>query len=189
VEEIQRNFQQMQFSDAASKRAGVPTRQEIAERSRGSGEVGPSRNFVAENRAAAKALQSRTEEDAVGERLRKIHGQKISKDSASGVPEYLTKIQNELQAKKQAEFDAIAERQAASQIPQGFKLLSEEERVSTLDTLEKKMVEMEKAHRDLPLKIETEGQKLRQREIEGKLKELSKAIEMFKKPRVLVQMD
>jgi hypothetical protein len=41
----------------------------------------------------------------------------------------------------------------------------------------------------LPLKIQTEGQKQRQREIQQKLTAMEKAIVLFQKPKVLVALD
>lgn len=48
---------------------------------------------------------------------------------------------------------------------------------------------MEVSHRKLPLKVETEGQKRRQRDIVSKMKEIEDAITMFSKPKVVVKLD
>eukprot|EP00921_Rhytidocystis_pertsovi_P023513 GHVQ01037616.1.p1 GENE.GHVQ01037616.1~~GHVQ01037616.1.p1 ORF type:complete len:288 (+),score=45.62 GHVQ01037616.1:340-1203(+) len=78
---------------------------------------------------------------------------------------------------------------AEERAPDGFKVLSVEEKERTLQCLRKKKAEAERDYKRLPLKIETLGQQRRLAEAEKRMDELDTAIEAVSKPRVLVELD
>merc|ERR1712194_876420 len=103
------------------------------------------------------------------------------------VPAYLQKLNRERAAQKQREEEEMVRRK--DEPPPGYRVLAEEERVSTLQALLEKQEQLEQAYRKLPLKLETEGQKRRQRDLNAHLKEIEDNIAMLAKPRVLVKLD
>ncbi len=68
-------------------------------------------------------------------------------------------------------------------------VLSEEERTETLAALRLKKEELETALQKLPLKINSEMHKQRERDFQTKLNEVEDTIKMFQRPRVLVKID
>jgi hypothetical protein len=120
-------------------------------------------------------------------RLMQLHGKKpapqaFKKDSA-GCPAYLQKIKaNMAEQQRQAKLQGDA-----AGIPPGYRQLPEEERKETLEALQKKREELEKAFRNLPLKIETETQKRRQKAVLEKIQESDQAIQTFSQPKVLIE--
>jgi len=111
----------------------------------------------------------------------------IRKDPGTNVPEYLMKIKNNLAQKKRDQSAAVAALQDAP--PAGYKVLSEDERTETLAALKSKQQDLEEALQKLPLRINSEAHKNRERELQTKLKEMEDAITMFQRPRVLVKID
>jgi len=108
-------------------------------------------------------------------------------DPGTNVPEYLMKIKNNLAQKKRDQSAAVAALQDAP--PAGYKVLSEDERTETLAALKSKQQDLEEALQKLPLRINSEAHKNRERELQTKLKEMEDAITMFQRPRVLVKID
>lgn len=122
------------------------------------------------------------------ERLKKQHGRKESappkfqKDSA-GCPAYLQKMKaDRVEQQHQAEIQ-----RNAPQIPSGYRQMPENERVETVEALQKKREELEKAFQRLPFVIETDNQRRRQKTILDKIEETDKAIKTFSNPLVLVE--
>lgn len=130
--------------------------------------------------------------EAECERLKQLHGRKapkaeakgaiaIKKDSA-GCPAYLQKIKA-----NRAEQQRLAEEQRQPQIPAGYRELPEDERKQTLEALQKKREDLEKAFRNLPHQIETAAQRQREKMVLQKIKESDEAIKTFSNPRVLIE--
>lgn len=121
------------------------------------------------------------------ERLKALHGKKPApppfKKDPSGCPAYLQKIKANL-AEQQRQ---VRLQEDAAQIPQGYRQMPEQERKETLEALQKKREELEKAFRNLPLKIETENQRRRQQTVLEKIKESDQAIQTFSQPKVLIE--
>eukprot|EP00933_Yihiella_yeosuensis_P054484 TRINITY_DN5294_c0_g1_i1.p1 TRINITY_DN5294_c0_g1~~TRINITY_DN5294_c0_g1_i1.p1 ORF type:complete len:240 (-),score=67.61 TRINITY_DN5294_c0_g1_i1:371-1090(-) len=125
-------------------------------------------------------------EDEVA-KLIKNHGnggqkQRFSKDP-SGCPSYLRKMKEDAAEQKRAE----EERKNQPKCPAGYRIMPAEEVAETLSLLKKKHEEIEKEYRMLPLKIETDGQKRRQKMVLEKIEHSNKAIAMFSKPTVMVE--
>lgn len=124
------------------------------------------------------------------ERLKREHGtkpapavQEFKKDSARR-PAYLQKIKTDL-AEQQHQSE-LARR--GPQIPEGYRQMPENERQETLEALEKKREELEKAFQRLPLVIETAAQRKRQETVLRNIKDSDAAIKTFSNPMMLVQI-
>mmetsp|Transcript_77041 Transcript_77041/g.160322 ORF Transcript_77041/g.160322 Transcript_77041/m.160322 type:complete len:234 (+) Transcript_77041:111-812(+) len=103
---------------------------------------------------------------------------------ADGCPRYLKKIKENMAEQKRLE---EAERNRV-QIPAGYRQLSADEVAETMTMLKKKHQELEAEFRRLPLKIETDSQKRRQKAILDKIEESQKAMAAFSQPLVLVEV-
>jgi len=101
------------------------------------------------------------------------------------VPEYLV----HRKADWQYEEDAIRRRAPDPSCPPGMRLMPNDERESTLNTLFISKEQALKQLRNLPFIIETPSQKRRQAEAEENLLEIEKAIATFSRPKVYVALD
>lgn len=121
------------------------------------------------------------------ERLKEMHAKKPGprpfQKNAAGCPAYLQKIKAHLAEERQ---QAEAQ-QAAPRIPPGYRQMPEHERAETLEALQKKREELDKLFQRLPLVIETDAQKRRQKTVLDKIAESDKAIKTFSNPMVLVE--
>merc|ERR1712118_618608 len=106
--------------------------------------------------------------DPVAERIKRNFGK---------VPTYLKGIKNELEEKKRDE----ELRNQKEDIPPGYRMLPEAERQEMLAALKEKLAEAEDKYKKLPLRVDTERAKKAQAELE-------KAVAMFSKPKVLLQL-
>lgn len=122
------------------------------------------------------------------EALKRKHGGKANqmreiKKDADGCPSYLRKIKRDM---AQKETDAVAARNPDA--PPGYRRLPVEEIAETLKALRTKRLAIEKEFQALPLKIETEVQKRREKAVMSKIEESEKAIRMFSQPAVFVEV-
>lgn len=81
---------------------------------------------------------------------------------------------------------APSEAQAA-EVPLGYRLMPEEERLETLEGLQQKLAELDEKYARLPLKIETEGQRKQQQMLRTKIAETEDAVKLFSRTQVLVE--
>lgn len=77
--------------------------------------------------------------------------------------------------------------QSGPSVPQGYRLLPEEERIETLTELQGKLRELNDRYMRLPLKIETEGHRQQQQALREKIAQTERAEELFRRPAVLVE--
>ena len=99
------------------------------------------------------------------------------------VPDYIKKYEIEREQKKEEE----KKQKEASKYPKGTKLLSEEERVSTLNGLINSKKEMETLLEKMPITTRTISIQNKKEELIKKLEEVEKAIDMFSKKQVFIK--
>lgn len=100
------------------------------------------------------------------------------------VPAYLKKRQAELAEEKRR-----ALMPPPQKIPDGYRLVSEDERIGTVEVLQQRRAEVERALNSLPFKIETLGQRRREADLTGRLGNLEKLLVLFGNPTVFVPAD
>ena len=99
-------------------------------------------------------------------------------------PEYIKKYKMEEKIKK----EEIKRKQEEAKLPPGTKLLSEEERLSTLDGLINSKKELTNLLEKMPITTKTLSMQNKKEELIKKLDEIEKAIDMFSKKEVYIKI-
>ncbi len=100
------------------------------------------------------------------------------------VPNYIKKYELEREIKK----EEIKRQEEAAKYPKGTKLLSEEERLSTLNGLIENKKEITNQLEKMPITTRTNSIRIRKEELYKKLEEIEKAIDMFSRKQVFVKI-
>jgi len=110
-----------------------------------------------------------------------------SRDS-SGVPRYLQRIKAEIAAEEKLIAEKLGLKKEAPGVPPGCVELAESQRNETLFRLRRRLEDLESQHRQLPLRLETPGQRQRAEDLEKELKLVEQDIVSFSRPRVFVRI-
>ena len=100
------------------------------------------------------------------------------------VPDYIKKYELEREIKK----EEIKRQEEAAKYPRGTKLLSEEERISTLNGLIENKKEITNQLEKMPITTRTNSIRVRKEELFKKLEEIEKAIDMFSRKQVFIKV-
>ena len=100
------------------------------------------------------------------------------------VPLYIKKYELEREMKK----EEMKKMEEMAKYPKGTKLLTEEERLNTLNGLIENKKEINNQLEKMPITTRTNSIRVRKEELFKKLEEIEKAIEMFSKKQVFVKM-
>ena len=100
------------------------------------------------------------------------------------VPAYIKKYELEREIKN----EEIKRQEEASKYPKGTKLLSEEERLNTLNGLIQNKQELTNQLEKMPITTRTNAVRIRKEELIKKLEEIEKAIDMFSRKHVFVKL-
>ena len=135
------------------------------------------RNYIRENRQLVADNKIPTKNKFIEEKSDAKH-----KDYGK-VPDYIKKYELEREKRK----EEIKKQEAASKYPKGTKLLSEEERISTLNGLINSKKEMTNLLEKLPITTRTLAMQNKKEELIRKIEEVEKAIDMFSKKQVFIK--
>lgn len=101
------------------------------------------------------------------------------------MPNYLEKIKHEMEMTK----GKREEERAKARMPPGTRLMTEDERIVTLEQLQKQRLEVSDILFSLPLSLKTESLKMRKRELEAKLLDIERAVITFSRKIVYIKDD
>ena len=135
------------------------------------------RNYIRENRqlVADNKIQNKNK--------KKKKKNDVKHKNYGKVPEYIKKYELEREIKK----EEIKKQEMASKYPKGTKLLSEEERINTLNGLINSKKEMTNLLEKLPITTRTLAMQNKKEELIKKIEEVEKAIDMFSKKQVFIK--
>ena len=132
-------------------------------------------DFINKNKVKADRLQPPSRQE---------NNSSSKHESYGRVPDYL-----ERRITQKAEAEASRQRNAPDpSCPPGMTLMQEDERLETVRTLELSLEEVHRQLQKLPFVIETHSIQKRHDALESKLKEIERALEIFKKPKVYVAL-
>ena len=100
------------------------------------------------------------------------------------VPSYIKKYELEREKKN----EEIKRKEEASKYPKGTKLLTEEERLNTLNGLIRNKKELTNQLEKMPITTRTNSVRIKKEELIKKLEELEKAIDMFSRKQVFIKI-
>ena len=136
------------------------------------------KNFIKENRKLVhdnKILLKHKNNEEISNLKHKNFGK---------VPNYIKRYELEREIKK----EEIKRQKELKKIPKGMKLLSEEERLSTLNGLILNKKELINQLEKMPITTRTLAVQNKKEELSQKLDEIEKAIEMFSKKQVFIHL-
>jgi hypothetical protein len=81
------------------------------------------------------------------------------------------------------------EERPKARMPPGTRLMTEDERIITLEELHRQKLEISDLLFSLPLSLKTESLKMRKRELESKLLEIERAVTTFSRKIVYIKDD
>jgi hypothetical protein len=81
------------------------------------------------------------------------------------------------------------EARAKARMPPGTRMMTETERISTLEELQRQKVEVSEILFSLPISMKTEALKNKKRELEAKLLEIERAVTTFSRKVVYIKDD
>ncbi len=82
-----------------------------------------------------------------------------------------------------------AEEKAKAKMPPGTRLMLEDERIQTLEELEKQRASVQILIEKMPISMRTDALKIKKRELEEKIKEIERAIVTFSRKVVYVTIN
>ena len=110
----------------------------------------------------------------------------LEKHKAYGkVPQYLERIKSEMKICA----DKLEEERLKARMPPGTRLMTDNERIKTLEELQHQKTEVSNILFSLPLSLKTEALKAQKRELEAKLVEIERAITTFSRKVVYIKDD
>lgn len=135
------------------------------------------KDFISMNKSKAEQMHKK--------RHQTEQVQFVKKKDYGKVPEYIIKRKLEKEEMEQKKMEELE----AAKIPQGMRIMTDDERMETLDILHSNKKTVIESIKHLPLVIETPSMIKHQRDLNNKLKEIEKTIALFQKPTVFVSMD
>lgn len=161
------------ISDKKERKLSVPSAHVKRE------EPQPPKNYLADNKEKVIKMEAKKYEP------KPLVPPVDSKHQTGKIPDYL--IKRKIQKSREDEKRRL--NAPDPDCPDGMIVLPEDERISTLRTLQETEREVEESLNRMPLVIETPSMIRRQKELEEKLKETKDAIKIFSQSKVFVMPD
>ena len=137
------------------------------------------KNFIRDNRNLVIENKVKQKRGQTGDKRNKNEKHK----DFGKIPDYIKKYEMERELKK----EELKRKEEESKIPKGTKLLSEEERIATLNGLISNKNQITNQLEKMPISNRTMHIQNRKEELRQKLEEIENAIQMFSKKRVFVK--
>jgi hypothetical protein len=138
-----------------------------------------NKNYILENRMKV------TQNDVPVKAIKKEEPQQAIHKDFGKTPEYLLKYKAD--AEKQKEYQKMLEEQ--KKYPAGTRLLSEEERLETLNSLSQNRKDIITLLEKMPISMKSMAIQNKKTELENKLNELESAIRTFSRKQVFIKAD
>ena len=141
------------------------------------------RDFIEDNKHLISKIQNANNSNRLKEYINKKENPYHKEYGKT--PKYIENMRLENEKKK--EMDKI--KKETAKYPKGTRLLSEEERVLTLEKLKQSKDDINKVIEKLPITCDTQAFRNKKDELFKKLDEIEKAIETFSKKKVFVKLE
>ena len=138
------------------------------------------KNYIRENRKLVIDNKVPVKHRQVEEQLMKNNKHK----DYGKVPSYIKKYELEREIKN----EEIKRQEEASKYPKGTKLLTEEERLNTLNGLIRNKKELTNQLEKMPITTRTNSVRIKKEELIKKIEEIEKAIDLFSRKQVFVKI-
>ena len=141
------------------------------------------RDFIEDNKHLISKIQNANNSNRLKEYINKKENPYHKEYGKT--PKYIENMRLENEKKK--EMDKL--KKETAKYPKGTRLLSEEERVLTLEKLKQSKDDINKVIEKLPITCDTQAFRNKKDELFKKLDEIEKAIETFSKKKVFVKLE
>ena len=143
----------------------------------------PPKDYIESN----KHLISKIQEANNSNRLKEYYEKKENPfhKEYGKTPKYIENMRKETEKKKELE----KLRKETAKYPKGTRLLSEEERITTLEKLKQSKEDINKVIEKLPITCDSQAFRNKKEELFKKLDEIENAIETFSKKKVFVKIE
>ena len=143
----------------------------------------PPKDYIESN----KHLISKIQEANNSNRLKEYYEKKENPfhKEYGKTPKYIENMRKETEKKKEME----KLRKETAKYPKGTRLLSEEERITTLEKLKQSKEDINKVIEKLPITCDSQAFRNKKEELFKKLDEIENAIETFSKKKVFVKVE
>mgnify|MGYP000244674677 CR=1 FL=1 len=168
----------------STERPATPTKAAVPARSERGTFVRRNADFVQANKAQAQAMMPPSPRGDASV-TSSVEKGPVKHATYGRVPKYLEQRKAEWKLEQQR----LEREKADKDCPPGMTLMKEDERLSTLETLEQSKVEVAKMLSKLPFVVETVSARKKVEALEARLKEIENAIILFSKPKVYIAKD
>ena len=143
------------------------------------------KNFIEKNKNIITKIQKANNSNKLKEYYDRKEKENPYHKEYGKIPKYIENMK--LENEKKSEMEKL--RKETAKYPKGTRLLSEEERLFTLEKLKQSRDDINKVIEKLPITSDTQAFRNKKDELFKKLDEIEKAIETFSKKKVFVKLE